>query len=394
MKNLIFYSIFIILYFPAQSQINKEALAAFKKFDNALSQITKVSYDIETYVHNPANNYFYTGNFQTYAEFDPKKSADLQKIMLNSKNTSRIFNNSELFNLNHVQKTYELENTRATTKHLSSSSGLNNSIISLKVALPEIIKDESIIKTVSDTVIDHKKYKKLGFSLLGKTLDFPKPFYVFNNSEVVQYFTIIADAKTYLPYRVIQSNSSTKDYYYQVTMENINTKPAPPLPTDWFYSGYPEYTQAVKKEQVELVKVGQTIPEWKLPLYTTGTAPDSLHSDALKGKLTVIEFWIKNCGYCMDAFKDLKKLQEKYNGSNVQLVSINAYDTKEDVGFFHKREKAAYAMLYDGTLLAELLGVYAYPKTIILNEKNEVIYTESGFNGEKVSTFIDNYNKK
>lgn len=394
MKKLIYYSTFIILYLPAQAQTSKAALAVFKKSENALSQITRVRYDLEVYIHNPANNYFHTGNFQTYAEFDPGKPADLKKIMLISKTHSRIFNNSELFNLDHVKKTYELENTRATTKHLSSASGLGNSIVSLKVALPEIIKDESIIKTVSDTVIDHKKYKKLSFSLVGKTLNFPKPFYVFDNSQVVQYFTIIADAKTYLPYRVIQSNSSTKDYYYQVTMENINTKPAPPLPTDWFYSGYPEYTQAVKKEQVELVKVGQTIPEWKLPLYTTGTSPDSLHIDVLKGKLTVIEFWIKNCGYCMEAFKDLKKLQEKYNGSNVQIISINAYDSKEDVGFFHKREKAAYTMLYDGSALAESLGIYAYPKTIILNEKNEVIYTASGFNGEKVSEFIDHYNKK
>ena len=41
------------------------------------------------------------------------------------------------------------------------------------------------------------------------------------------------------------------------------------------------------------------------------------YKESLKGKVTVLEFWIKSCGYCMLAFEDMRKLKDQYSDKNV-----------------------------------------------------------------------------
>ena len=100
-----------------------------------------------------------------------------------------------------------------------------------------------------------------------------------------------------------------------------------------------------------------------------------------------MEFWIKNCGYCMQAFPEIRELQKKY-GDKIEILSINAYDKKEEIDFFYKREKPAYKMLYNGEKLAESLGIYAYPATLIIDGSGKVIYASSGFDKAAVEKII------
>jgi thiol-disulfide isomerase/thioredoxin len=106
-----------------------------------------------------------------------------------------------------------------------------------------------------------------------------------------------------------------------------------------------------------------------------------------KGKMVMMEFWIKNCGYCMLAFPEIKELEAKY-GKQIEILSINAYEKKEEIDFFYKREKPAYKMLYDGEKLAESLGIYAYPATLILDRNGKIIYSSSGFDKEDIEKII------
>ena len=100
-----------------------------------------------------------------------------------------------------------------------------------------------------------------------------------------------------------------------------------------------------------------------------------------------MEFWIKNCGYCMQAFPEIRELQKKY-GDKIEILSINAYDKKEEIDFFYKREKPAYKMLYSGEKLAESLGIYSYPTTLILDGSGKVIYSSAGFDKVAIEQII------
>ncbi len=377
----------ICLFSSSCAQSSASPLNAFEKLNTTLQKIGNIRYNMNTYIHNPQNNYFYNGDIQTYAEYIPATS--LSRVIFASEQNTRIFNGSEMFMLNHSDKSYDIIQTKATVKHLQSASGTYNSLLSLKAALPSVIADETILKQVADTSIENKKYLQLKFSLEGKSISFPEDFNIFKGSTIVQYYSILVDANTMLPYQVIHSNSSSNEYYTRVTFTNIDLTPAIPASTDWYYSSYADYHLAEKKEQQPLIAVGTMMPDWNLPVYqAVNQSIDSLGKESLKGKVTVLEFWIKSCGYCMLAFEDMRKLKDQYSDKNVNILSINVYDPLSDIEFFYNKEKPAYPMLYNGEKLADELGIYGYPKTIILDENGKVIYTASGFNAEKVDQFL------
>jgi len=107
----------------------------------------------------------------------------------------------------------------------------------------------------------------------------------------------------------------------------------------------------------------------------------------LKGKIIVMEFWIKNCGYCIAAFNSLKELQTKY-GDEIEILSINAYDKNEDIAFFYTRENPVYKMLYNGNSVAKKLGINSYPTVLIIDTHGPVLYSSTGFNKEKIEAII------
>ena len=90
----------------------------------------------------------------------------------------------------------------------------------------------------------------------------------------------------------------------------------------------------------------------------------------------------------MESFPFLKKLQEKYGDKNFKLLTVNAYEHQKEVDFFYKRENPKYLMLYNGQQLAKKLGIGAYPSIIILGKDGKVIYSELGFDKEKVEQII------
>jgi thiol-disulfide isomerase/thioredoxin len=177
---------------------------------------------------------------------------------------------------------------------------------------------------------------------------------------------------------IIDRNSILKDQYYTKTIfTNITTKPSAPVATSWFISGHNGYTLKENPRRKPMIAVGSRLPAWSLALMSARDG-DSLHSASLGGKKTIMEFWIKNCGYCMAAFPEIKELQEKY-GKEINVVSINAYEERKEVAFFYDREKPAYKMLYGGEKLANQLGIYGYPAVIVLDENGVVVYAGSGF---------------
>lgn len=373
------------------AQDTTSAPESFIQLNRKLLELKTIRYTMETLISNPSDNYFSKQERQIYAELVPGEPSGVQRIIFSNNEYSRIYNGAEIFNLDHVKKRYDIQRVKATARDLQSSSGMYNSILYLRSALPAIIADPAIPKSMSDTLIDNQSYRLLYFSLKGKTIGFPSPFQVYDDNSIEQYYRIIVNRQTGLPFRVVHSNSASKDYYTQTSFSQYEMKPVPPKSTEWFYSSYTSYQLADEKSGKQLIKPGTMMPSWKLPLYHPSGKKDSLGTKELKGALTVVEFWIKNCGHCMAAFEGMKELKKAYTGKNVNIISINLYDPLEEIAFFYNREKPAYPMLYNGEKLAEELGVFAYPVTIVMNATGEVVYTTEGFNAKKVEEFIKSY---
>lgn len=368
----------------ALAQKPATADAVMNLTNETLSKLKSISYHSYREINNFKDDYFSKNSGDSYFEFDNSLDGKTARFQLNPPNALQVYNGTEYFYLDQQNKTIELE--RKTVKQLNGLSLLYNSITAIRLALPQLLNDASIPKSLTDTLIEKKNYYLVKFELHKRSMDFPNGFSSFD-SEVTKYYKLVIDPKTFLPYMVFDSNSISKDQYYTKTIfTDINTNPKAPAPNSWYSSSYQGYEPEKKANRNPLTKPGSSLPDWSLPVYGAH-ASNNLKAESLKGKIVLMEFWIKNCGYCMLAFPKIKELQKKY-GKQIAILSINAYEQKEEVGFFYKREQPAYTMLYNGEKLANSLGIYAYPVVILADKQGKVVYVAEGLDEKEVEKEI------
>ncbi|WP_379084680.1 TlpA family protein disulfide reductase [Pedobacter sp. UC225_65] len=358
--------------------------SVISKTSETLNNLKSISYSSYREINNFKDNYFAKNSGSSYFEYDATIDGKVARFQLQNEKSLQVYNGTEYFLLDDADKTVELE--KRTAKQMGSISLLYNSVTTLRIVLPLLLKDQNIPKSLKDTVIEGKSYDLVQFALNKKSMEFPSGFTNFD-SEVIKYYKLIIDKETALPYMVFDGNSILKDQYYTKTIfTNINVNPKSPAEDSWYSSSYKGYEQKKEGIQNPMIKVGSILQNWSLPKYDPKKS-DLLKSSDLNGKIVLMEFWIKNCGYCMLAFPEIKELEEKY-GKKIEIVSVNAYDKKSEIDFFYNREKPKYQMLYNGEKFANSLGIYAYPASIILDKSGKVIYTSRGFDKEGVEKFL------
>ena len=318
------------------------------------------------------DNYFSKSEADCYIEFDGNQ---VSRFQMCSKNSIQIFNGIDYFSLNKSDKTYELT-TPATQQMFSNFSYFYNSIPALRSVLADIVLDKSIIKAASDTIILNKNYVVLKLAMqnkaigyLGSTMHFTK--------QTTNYYTIIIDPNTWLPICIIQRDSLAPDDFANIVYTAIDTNAVKPEASTWLLSTYlNEYKLRQKEKVTPLVTTGTGIGKWELPAFMGKNGSQIISSNSLNDKPVLLDFWIKNCGYCMESFVHLKDFQRRY-GNKIHIVSINAFDPVHDVAFFYNREKPLYRMLYQGQALAKKLGIEdrGYPTVIILAKGGNVVYS-------------------
>jgi thiol-disulfide isomerase/thioredoxin len=352
-----------------------------------LNGIERLSYHYYLEINDIKENYFSKDSSDCYFEFN-KQSKFTSRFRAEDKESIQIFNGAERFTLDKKEKTYEIDD-RTSQKDFSNLVIMVNAIPVLKRCLDDVIANDSVTKTERDTVLAGKSYKVVTLGLQSKGLDYFSKFRSFT-AKMTLFYDLIIDPATYLPYQVIQRNSvSGKSYIMRVMFTRINLSPVIPKENTWFYSSYEKnFKRAKKKEAIPLIAVGSTLPTIALPQMGSKTAAPV--TAATKNKVVLLDFWIKNCGYCMESFPHLKELQAKYGKRNVQIVTINAHDTYEEINFFYKREKPAYQMLYKGQTIAKKMGVddRGYPTVILADTNGKIVYTGS-FEKEKIEQIIE-----
>jgi len=99
---------------------------------------------------------------------------------------------------------------------------------------------------------------------------------------------------------------------------------------------------------------------------------------AIRGKVTLIDFWATWCGPCVGQFPDLKRLNEEYSGKGFQIlgISLDGDDRAAFEGWLQKND-VDWPQIYDGqgwdTPLAKEFGVRAIPFTVLLDREGEIL---------------------
>lgn len=249
-----------------------------------------------------------------------------------------------------------------------------NSVITLKKALPAIVADNGIVKTLSDTAIGNKKYHLVSLILQNKTLG---SLGTFDTATIKKtfFYKIVIDKSSFLPLHIIQTNDAQLKDYQLTSFTNINLNFGNHAELSWYYSTYLTDYKPASEKQLILVRPNTTAHDWGLSSFDSS---DSVRLSKLKGKVVLLEFWKKNCGYCIAAVLKLNAIVERYNGKKLQIIGINSHDTKKDINNFYKKNQPKFKTVYDtiGKVTTDY-GVEAFPTMVLIDKKGIILYAGS-----------------
>lgn len=361
-----------------------KALIALSKKLNSLKSISFTYTRESSY---PDTDYFNRFTGSCYIDFNQNDKRTVSRFRMECDRFIQVYNGTEEFFLEKKEKTYTVK-VQPKQRSFSTHLFFMNSIQTLRSVMLQWVQSDSITMHERDTVIENKKYKLVQVDMREYPLMYINNFEKLKRmpDSITIYYNIIIDPVTGLPYQIVDSNNQNRSTNKTI-FTDIDIKPKAPATNTWFYTTYQqEYTPKKKEKSTPLIAAGAVMPGWSLPEYN-GKDEAVFESSDLKGKLVLVDFWIKNCGHCMESFPELQRLQKTYGGNRFQLVSINAWDKKEQIGFFYKREKPMYKMLYNGEALAKAWGVDGYPIVVLIDKTGRVIYS-GGFDYGKVEELI------
>ena len=381
MKTLVTFLIVSFLFIAMKNddiKINhglKEITAdsILQKMSFKLSSLKNIRYDLKRELNYSSENYHNEMNWTIYFDFQSTDTIIGFKYQIEDETLKKvfIFNGTEEFELNKKAKTIKIDN-QPNQKLLSNNSAFYNSIITLKNVLPIIIADKTIIKIPGDTIINNISYNIITLYLNKRRIQFLGKDFEAMTTKSNLIYKIIIDKKDDLPFEVLQVNDIDSDFI-KTSFTNINTTNPLPSESSWFYSTYTdEYKQAIPKELPKLVSVGSSAPEWILPRYNK---EENIALSDFKGKVVLLDFWIKNCGHCIESIPDLNALQEKFKNNNFEILGINSYDSKEDIGWFCNKHKPNYKILMQGKAIAEKYGVSGFPMVFLIDKKGNIVFS-------------------
>lgn len=81
----------------------------------------------------------------------------------------------------------------------------------------------------------------------------------------------------------------------------------------------------------------------------------------------------------------LNELQKKFKGKSFKIISINSYDSREDVKWFCNKHQTNYSVLLNGKPVAEKYGVSAFPTFFIIDKTGKIIYSNMGYDSSALS---------
>jgi len=90
-----------------------------------------------------------------------------------------------------------------------------------------------------------------------------------------------------------------------------------------------------------------------------------------RGKVIVLDFWYRGCGWCIKAMPQIKEVTEHFRDRPVVVLGMNTDRKEADARFVAKSLKLNYATL-KAAGLPEKYGVQAFPTLIIIDQEGIV----------------------
>jgi thiol-disulfide isomerase/thioredoxin len=356
-----------------------------KKTSDKLNRLDNIRYNHKRELNYSSENYHNETNWTVYFDFKSTDTIINARYLIEDETLKQVFNGTEKFELNKTSKTIAI-NEQPDQKAFSGSSAFYNSLYTLKNVLPLLIADNTIAKHVSDTTLNNTPCYLVTLNLNKRRIkNLGKGFDAMTTKSNFIY-KIIIDKKDELPREVLQVNDVNNDFI-KTSFTNIQSDNYVPSELSWYYSTYTdEYKPAKSKDQPQLIQVGSYAPAWLLPLHNKD---ENVALANLKGKVVLLDFWIKNCGPCIKSIPELNALKERFKNKKFEIFGINSYDAKEEINSFCNKHKPTYTILMQGKPVAEKYGVDGFPTVVLIDKEGKVIFAGTGLEKAQIEKMIE-----
>ena len=378
-----FFSFFLLLmlisafaYSQNSGSSSMRADPILDKVSQKLSSLKKIRYTNIRELNYSSENYRNISNWSVYYDFQRNDTLTGFRYQIEDSVLKQVFNGTEKFDLNKKARTIQI-NDRPDKKSFSSISALYNSISTLKNVLPLLINDKTAIKAVADTTINNTPYILITVNIGKRRIQNSGRGFDVMTTKNNFIYKIIINRNSNLPAAVLQVNDLNNDFI-QTSFANIETDAAALPELSWYYSTYTnDFKPAAEKAVPQLLSRGSSAPEWELQSYNKNEA---VSLSDLKGKVILLDFWIKNCGPCIQSVPHLNELQHKFKDRDFKIISINSYDSREEVSWFCTKHNADYPVFLNGKPVAEKYGVSGFPAFFVIDKEGKIVYANTGYN--------------
>lgn len=200
------------------------------------------------------------------------------------------------------------------------------------------------------------------------------------------YYKIFIDKTTFLPRKIIQTNNAEPNDFILTEYKNISYNIPKPTELSWYYSSYLNDFKILNNKETLTIKANSIAPNFNLKY---ADKKDSLKLSSFKGNVVLLEFWIKNCGFCISAVPKLNFLNSKFAKRKFSIIGVNFEDNSKDIESFYKRNLPVFKTILGDLRIKESFGIGAFPTVVLIDKKGVVLYS-GNLDIEKLQTLIEN----
>lgn len=249
------------------------------------------------------------------------------------------------------------------------------------------LKTPSKIKYLKDTTINRVAYNH--YVIVQEDT-------IKKSEHVYSLIDVVSNKFTCLPFSI---SWRLKDFFDDGALGGWNE--------EHFYNSYklnegdfPDLSEAVVPAKFRL-PVSRVVPK-PLPVGTKApqinlydNAGNNFDLEKLKGKMVLLNFTTLGCPHCINAAQMLARLNQKYSGSNLAVISIyqKGTNTQEAIVKFDRKYHVMYPSYLTENTAEAIYHLSGYPNFYLLDKQGVVIQWYEGFYADLENTISDKLNK-